>query len=83
MRDDNEHERLISKKSNFYKYCDVHIILKNNNGWENGKIVSVGADLIQLELSDEGQKKHNTNRLNLFFLEIEDIQQLKIKEVKA
>ena len=75
----NEHEKLISKKAMFHKYCKVHISLNDDKGWENGVIKEVGADNLILELSQAGKEKHGVDSLPLFFLEIKDITEYKIE----
>lgn len=76
----NEDEKLISKKAMFHKHCNVHIkFKKKEKGWENGYIKEVGADHLILELSAEGKIKHGVEKLPFFFLEIKDIQDYKVR----
>lgn len=77
----DEHEKLISKKSIYYKFCNVHITLKKINPlngkreWENGYIKEANADHLILQLSAEGMLKNKISELPIFFLEIEDIEE--------
>lgn len=76
----NEHKKLIEDKVNYFFKTDssVHVKYKKinskgENQWDNGWIEEVSADFFMLRFFKIGQERRGTDKVPVFFLEVEEI----------